>query len=146
VRGRRPIRLIVLGEGPHRYRLEELARELGIAEDVHLPGFVKNPYAYLRDAALFALSSDFEGFAVVLIEALACGCPVVATDCPSGPSEILEEGCWGSLVSVGDVGELASAIQIALRYPPHLREHLRQRAEAFSAPLFAENYLDVINA
>ncbi len=114
VRRQRPVRLIILGEGEERAALEDLARNLGIADDVDLPGFVANPYAVLSRAALFVLSSYWEGLPGVLIEALACGTKVVATDCPSGPREILDDGAYGQLVPVGDDKAMAEAILRAL--------------------------------
>ena len=85
-------------------------REMDLGEDVELPGFVRNPYALMRKASCFVLSSLFEGFGNVLVEALATGCPVVSTDCPTGPIEILEGGKWGTLVPVGDYEAMAAAI------------------------------------
>ena len=79
-----------------------LARQLGVTDDIALPGFVENPFAYMARASVFVLSSAWEGFGNVIAEALACGCPVVSTDCPSGPAEILEHGKYGPLVPVGD--------------------------------------------
>ena len=114
VRAARPARLLILGEGPERSELEELARELGIADDVSLPGSVENPYAYLSRAVAFVLSSRWEGLPTVLIEALACGLPVIATDCPSGPREILAGGRYGKLVGVNAVEDLAAAMEEAL--------------------------------
>ena len=106
--------LVVLGEGPLRGVLEERVRELGLEGRVVLPGFVGNPWWFVARADLFVLSSRFEGFPLVLLEALVCGVRVVATDCPSGPREILEgvEGAW--LVPVGDVGALSDAMGTAL--------------------------------
>lgn len=120
VRRARPVRLIILGEGEERRALEMLVRQLGLSEDVSLPGFVANPYPYLVHASLFVLSSRWEGLPTVLVEALYCGVPVVATDCPSGPREILADGKYGLLVPVGDVGALAQAIEegLAGREPP----------------------------
>ena len=114
VRAARPARLLVLGEGPERSDLEKLARELGVADDVSLPGSVENPYAYLSRAVAFVLSSRWEGLPTVLIEALACGLPVIATDCPSGPREILAGGRYGKLVGVNSVEDLAAAMEEAL--------------------------------
>lgn len=114
VRRRRPCRLLILGEGERRSELEALAEELGVAADVRLPGFVANPYAVLRRAAAFALSSRWEGLPTVVIEALAVGAPVVATDCESGPREILAGGRYGQLVPVGDEAALAGALERAL--------------------------------
>jgi len=114
VRKNRPVRLLILGEGKERPLLEELIKELGLKQDISLPGFVMNPYAYMARASLFVLSSRWEGLPTVLIEALCCGTPVVSTDCPSGPREILRDGQYGQLVPVGDVDGLARAIETAL--------------------------------
>jgi len=114
VRAKRPARLLILGEGPERDRLEALARQLDITGDVSLPGSTSNPYAYIARATAFVLSSRWEGLPTVLIEALSCGVPVVATDCPSGPREILADGRYGELVPVGDVDALAHAMEAAL--------------------------------
>lgn len=114
VRENRAVRLMILGEGPKRSMLEALVEELGLEQDVSLPGFVMNPYAYMAQASLFVLSSRWEGLPTVLIEALCCGVPVVSTDCPSGPREILKDGQYGQLVPVGDANALARAIEIAL--------------------------------
>jgi glycosyltransferase involved in cell wall biosynthesis len=114
VRQARPARLLILGEGPDRPALEALANQLGLGDDVALPGFVENPYAYMSRASLYVLSSRWEGLPTVLIEALYCGPPIVATDCPSGPREILAGGRHGSLVPVGDVTALTQAIEAGL--------------------------------
>lgn len=103
-------RLLILGEGENRAELEALISELGLAEDVSLPGFHKNPFAFMARARLFVLSSAWEGLPGALIQALACGCPVVSTDCPSGPREILQDGRLGRLVPVGDPINMARAI------------------------------------
>jgi glycosyltransferase involved in cell wall biosynthesis len=117
VRKQRPTRLLVLGEGRQRARLLALSHRLSIASDVDLPGFVSNPYAYLARAAAFVLSSNVEGSPNALVEALACGCPVVATDCPSGPREILQGGRLGRLVPLGDPRAMAEAILATLDGP-----------------------------
>jgi glycosyltransferase involved in cell wall biosynthesis len=114
VRQTRPVRLLILGEGKERPLLEALIKDLGLEQDVSLPGFVMNPYAYMARASLFVLSSRWEGLPTVLIEALCCGTPVVSTDCPSGPREILREGQYGQLVPVGEPDVLARAIEAAL--------------------------------
>jgi glycosyltransferase involved in cell wall biosynthesis len=111
VRQERLARLVILGEGEERPVLEALVRQLGLEQDVSMPGFVANPYAYMARASLFVLSSSWEGLPAVLIEAQYCGVPVVATDCPSGPREILEDGRYGQLVPVGDTSALAYAMQ-----------------------------------
>ena len=105
-----PARLIILGEGEERSMLEGMVAELDLKDSVALPGFVPNPYAFMKRSAAFVLSSRWEGLPTVLIEALAIGVPVVATDCPSGPYEILKGGALGELVPVGDVRGLAGAI------------------------------------
>jgi glycosyltransferase involved in cell wall biosynthesis len=114
VRQTQPVRLLILGEGSERPLLEALIKELGLEQDVSLPGFVMNPYAYMARAALFVLSSRWEGLPTVLIEALCCGTAVVSTDCPSGPREILSDGKYGQLTAVGDVDALARAIEMTL--------------------------------
>lgn len=114
VRQTRFARLIILGEGEERPVLETLVRQLDLKQDVSLPGFILNPYPYMVQAALFVLSSRWEGLPGVLVEALYCGAPLVSTDCPSGPREILADGKYGQLVPVGDVNALAEAIGIAL--------------------------------
>jgi glycosyltransferase involved in cell wall biosynthesis len=118
VRRRRTVRLIILGEGEERPTLEAMVRELGLAQDVALPGFRDNAAAYMAGSEVFVLSSAWEGLPTVLIEALAAGARVVSTDCPSGPREILQEGRLGALVPVGDAAALAAAILEALERPP----------------------------
>ena len=117
VRQRRSARLIILGEGEDRPVLEALVAELGLGEAVALPGFRDNAMAYIAGAAMFVLSSAWEGLPTVLIEALAAGTRVVSTDCPSGPREILEDGRLGSLVPVGDTAGLTAAMIDALEQP-----------------------------
>jgi len=107
-------RLIILGDGPDRPELEHLVETLNLSENVSMPGFVENPYAYYRNASVFVLSSRWEGLPTVLIEALACGTHVISTDCPSGPREILEHGRWGTLVQCPNESKLAHAISDVL--------------------------------
>ena len=126
----RPARLIVLGKGRLRPMLTSEAEELRVAEHVDFPGFVQNPRAFMAKASLFVLSSRHEGLPTVLIEALACGCPVVSTDCRFGPDEILEDGRWGELVPVGDAKALSEALLRALERP-RPGDALRERASAF---------------
>ncbi|BCX11979.1 MAG: glycosyl transferase [Thermosynechococcus sp.] len=138
-------RLLILGEGKLREKLTHLARNLGLGhDDVQMPGSVANPFAYLSRAALFVLSSDWEGLPGVLIEALACGTPVVSTDCPSGPREILEEGKWGRLVPVGDAKALAEAMDEVLRTPRDRLPDVRKRAEDFNQERAINSYLEVL--
>ena len=114
VRRNRLARLLILGEGPEREKLETLIKQLGIGQDVSMPGFVTNPYAYMSRASLFVLSSRWEGLPGVLIEASYCGALLVSTDCPSGAREILDNGRYGLLVPVGNVTKMAQAIESAL--------------------------------
>jgi len=114
LRKERQSRLIILGEGEKRTELEALVKQLGIEADVQLPGFVANPYPYMKRASLFVLSSRWEGLPGVLIEALYCGTPIVATDCPGGPREILADGKYGQLVQVADPSAMAQAIEMCL--------------------------------
>lgn len=107
-------RLLILGEGEERAKLEVLIRELGLEDEIQLTGFKINPYQYMRRATVFALSSRWEGLPGALIQALACGCSIVSTDCLSGPSEVLEGGRWGRLVPVGDAQAMAAALEAAL--------------------------------
>lgn len=145
VRARRRARLIVLGEGPLGGELRALADALGLGDDVSFPGFVANPLPYLRRAAAFVLSSRHEGFGNVIVEALGCGTPVIATDCPHGPAEILERGRVGVLVPVGDVAALAAAMleDLRRRFPAPA---LRARAAMFTAEASAAAYLRVMRA
>jgi glycosyltransferase involved in cell wall biosynthesis len=108
---------MILGDGEDRAALTALASELGVAQDVALPGFQENAAGYMARSAVFVLSSGWEGLPTVLIEALATGTRVVSTDCPSGPREILQDGRLGALVPVGDVAALARAMILALDEP-----------------------------
>ena len=114
VRQTRPARLLILGEGEERSALEALIQKVNLTDEVQLPGFAENPYAYMSRASLFVLSSRWEGLPGVLIEALYSGTRLIATDCPSGPQEILKGGEYGQLVPIGDVAVLAEAMEMAL--------------------------------
>ncbi len=138
VRQRADVRLVILGgdelsdaQMAHRQELQALAVELGVGDDVALLGYQSDPHAFLRAARLFVLSSDFEGFGNVVVEALLAGCPVVSTDCPSGPAEILDGGRYGMLVPVNDTNSLSEAILASLATEPE-PEKLRQRGREFS--------------
>jgi glycosyltransferase involved in cell wall biosynthesis len=135
-------RLVILGEGEERPRLEALASELGVAADFNLPGYTENPFAYMSKANAFVLPSRLEGLPSALIEALTCGCPVVSTDCRSGPSEILDGGQYGHLVPVGDAQAMSAAITKVLRgerrLPP--AEWLRQ----YQLTPVVKQYLEVL--
>jgi len=110
---------------------------------VDMPGWEPNPFAFMSRARLFVLSSRWEGFGNVLLESLACGCPVVSTDCPTGPREILEDGRWGALVPVGDDAALAKAMEEALEARPD-RDALRRRASFFSVERATEQYEKIL--
>jgi glycosyltransferase involved in cell wall biosynthesis len=139
----RDVRLVLLGDGPLRPSLQEYAQSLGIAERIDMPGFCANLLPYLREAALVVLSSRYEGFSLVLAEALACGTPVVSTDCPHGPAEILDHGRYGRLTPVGDPAALAEAILATLTEAPPPRETLESRGYTFTVSASAEHYLDL---
>lgn len=143
LRAQRPARLLILGEGRLRAPLEALAAELGIADAVALPGYAENPFAALARADLYVMSSRYEGLPGALIQALACGCRIVSTDCPSGPAEILDHGRYGLLTPVGDVEALARAMQTALATPPDPPRQ-RERAAFFSVPRAVDAYLDLL--
>ena len=135
----RPVRLILIGEtgdakkrGRRASSLADLAVELGIADDVDLLGYRANPLPYMARATVFCSSSTFEGFGNVLVEALACGTPVVSTDCPSGPAEILGHGRYGRMVPVGDDAAFAKAL-IETLDDPRDPEALKCRAARFDA-------------
>jgi glycosyltransferase involved in cell wall biosynthesis len=143
LRQTRDLHLIVLGEGPERAALEQLADDIGISDILAMPGFVDNPFAYMRQARLFVLSSRWEGFGLVIVEALACGCPVLSTDCPSGPGEILEGGRYGRLTPVGDASQMARAIEASLNAPED-PEVLMARARDFELNRIARTYLETL--
>ncbi len=142
VRQVKPARLMILGSGREAEKLKALARELGIEEDVDFVGFVDNPFAYMKRAKLFVLSSGWEGLPTVLIEALAVGISVVSTNCESGPAEILDNGKYGELVPVGDSNRMAEAILRVLSGNSQSvdSEWLRQ----FTLETSIQNYLNVL--
>ena len=139
----RRCRLLILGDGAGRPKLESLIGELGLSDRVALPGFQDNPYAYLSRARLFVLSSAWEGSPNVLTEAMALGIPVVSTDCPSGPFELLDGGRFGPLVPVGDAAALAEAMERILSRP-HPPEILRSAVAEYEQGRSAERYLGVL--
>ncbi len=138
----RDVRLVLLGDGPLRTSLSELAKSLDVADRIDMPGFRPNPLPYLRAAAVVVLSSRYEGFGMVLAEALACGTAAVSTACPHGPAEILDHGRIGRLAPPGDPAALAHAIMATLDNPP-ARELLLERGRAFTTNACADKYLDV---
>lgn len=135
--------LLLLGQGPLECELRQLAENLGISDRVSFAGFHADPTPFYQTADLFVLSSDYEGFGNVIVEALACGTPVVATDCPSGPSEILADGEFGTLVPVGDAEALSHAMAESLS-TEHNRDKLRGRADDFLPERAAKAYLDLL--
>jgi glycosyltransferase involved in cell wall biosynthesis len=137
-------RLMFVGDGAGRDLLRSLARDLGVADRVIFAGFHHDPTTFYKTADLFVLSSNYEGFGNVIVEALACGTPVVSTDCPSGPAEILDNGRFGRLTPVGDAEALASAMRAALDAPVD-RNALRLRAADFSPEYAAREYLDLMD-
>ena len=141
-RGRRA-KLLILGEGEDRAKLERLVADLEIRDDVELLGHVRNPYPYLTHADLFVLSSAWEGLPTTLIEALALGVPVVSTDCRSGPKEILEGGLCGALVPVGGVAALARAMTAALEVQRGAARSAAPDLARYTPRFAAERYLDV---
>jgi glycosyltransferase involved in cell wall biosynthesis len=145
LRERQDVRLIVLGEGPARSELETLVKSLGLSEVVDLLGFVSPPWPWMARADVLVLSSWAEGWPNVLAEALALGVPVVATDCPTGPREILDGGRFGRLVPVGNVGEMSAAIEATLDNPPD-RAILRGRSDEWSTARVVEAYLSILRA
>jgi len=143
VRARRLCRLVILGKGPLQTELMALATSLGLSSDIDFAGFVENPYAYMSKAALYVMSSLFEGSPNALTEALAVGTPLVSTDCPNGPREILEGGQHGPLVPIGDVEALAQAMIETLDHPgdPAARQAAAQR---YTVERSATAYIDAL--
>lgn len=136
-------RLVILGRGRRLADLQALTRELGIEARVAFPGFTSNPFPYLRRADLFVLSSTNEGFGNVLVEAMALGTPVVSTDCPSGPREVLQDGRYGALVPVGDHQAMADAMAETLNAPPN-PERLADAVRAYDIDTSALRYREIL--
>lgn len=136
----RDVRLMILGEGPLRDELAQLAETLGIADRFAMVGFKQNPLSYIAAASVLVMSSQFEGFGNVLVEGLACGTPTMSTDCPYGPAEILENGRYGPLVPVGDAAAMAKSMGELLDAPPQ-REPLIERAQDFTVDRAADAYV-----
>ena len=138
------VKLVILGEGPMRRELENLVKHLDLMDRISLPGFVDNPFSWLAQARLFVLSSQFEGFGNVVIEALATGCPVVSTDCPGGSTAILQHGRFGRLTPVGNSDAMADAINESLREIPD-RQFLQSRAADFDLSIICRQYREALN-
>jgi len=141
----RSARLLIVGEGTRRDQLEELIREQDLGDLVALPGFTPNPYAYMNAADVFVLSSQYEGFGNVIAEAMAIGTPVVSTDCPHGPREILEDGKYGILVPVANPEALAKAITQTLDHPidPQI---LKKRSMEFTIGKVTDRYIQLFES
>jgi glycosyltransferase involved in cell wall biosynthesis len=135
-----PCRLVLIGDGTHRASIESRVASSAYAEDIALLGHQDNPFNYMRQAAVFVLSSRWEGFGNVLAEAMATGTPVVSTDCPSGPREVLDNGRFGTLVPMDDVAALAAAIVDTL-HSPTAAETLQTAAARYDAIHVARQYL-----
>ncbi|MDG1945489.1 MAG: glycosyltransferase [Halioglobus sp.] len=145
IQAQQEVRLVILGEGRLRDELQALARRLGVQANLDMPGFVENPFKYMKRASTLVLSSQYEGLPGVLIQAMACGCPVVSTDCPGGSGEILGDGEYGALVPVGDAKSMAAAVLASLDKPTPL-DKLLQRAEDFSVERATSEYLAVMDS
>lgn len=143
VRGSVHARLVILGEGPERRKLERLIDRLDLTAHVKLPGYTDNPYSFMRQADVLALSSRWEGLPTVLVEAMAVGTPVVSVDCPSGPAEILENGAWGRLIEREAPHELAVGILQAFREP---RGRAISRAAEFGVERVVDSYAELLHA
>lgn len=143
LKNRRTIQCTILGEGPLREKLEKKIEELNLSQIVTLPGYINNPYPYFIQSEVFVLSSRWEGFPSVIVQAMACGTAIVSTDCPSGPCEILEHGKWGALVPSGSPQALANAIEAALNDP--YKPQVQSRAMAFKVDEIAQKYLQALS-
>lgn len=142
VRQKKDVRLVIVGEGEEAGMLKELAESLGVAEHFSLAGFQKNPLPFMRNARMLVMSSIYEGFGIVLVEALACATPVVSVDCPFGPAEVLGNGKFGRLVPVGDDAKMAEAMVATLEdaAPP---VGLEDRGKAFTIERTVEGYISL---
>lgn len=142
-----PVKLVILGEGEDRDKLQNHIDRLGLKDCTDLPGFVENPYPFIKHSRCYVLSSLWEGLPNVLIQALALGTPAVATDCPSGPVEILESGKWGELVAMSQPEEMAHAILRVLGKAENNNSLVKNYClEKFGLERIADEYLDVLGS
>jgi glycosyltransferase involved in cell wall biosynthesis len=135
--------LVILGEGELRQQLEDFRDELGLNHQVSFPGQIKNPFPVLKKSEIFILSSRYEGFGNVIIEAMGCGLPVIATDCPSGPREIIHDGVDGILVPTEDVCALAASMEHLMSNPEiaiRLGNTAKKTVNRFSLERIVENW------
>jgi len=149
LREKRNARLVILGEGERLSYLQDLAKSLGVERHVAFPGFVANPLAWFAQSDMFVLSSRTEGFGIVLVEAMACGTAVISTNCPSGPTEILQNGAYGQLVSVDDVEALANAMQTQIEKNERHEKGADVRAYVdahYGLEKMTSAYLDVVES
>lgn len=146
VRQKRAARLVIIGSGADKQSLEQLAEELGVLGEVTFLGYTQKPERLLARSSVFVLSSRYEGFGNVIVEAMAVGLPIVSTNCPYGPSEILEDGRYGQLVPVGDFEAMARAIEAALEKPEEGRAERIARAHIFETKYAAESLIDLMQA
>ncbi len=146
VRVRKPVRVLILGEGQIKDELTALCQKMGVCDQIKFLGYQENPFRFMARAKALVLSSRFEGFGRVLVEAMACGRPVISTNCPEGPGEIVNHGKNGLLVPVGDSSALAEAIEL-IGYNDDLSNRLGnaayQRAEDFSLDIAAKSYTEM---
>lgn len=149
VRKQRKARLVILGkknEGSDYFKMiQKKINDSGFKDDIALLGFVDNPFKYLKRADIFVLSSKFEGLPGVLIQAMACGCQIVSTNCPSGPSEILANGMYGELIDVKQPNKLAKGILNKLNNPINVNL-IQKRANHYNVESAVSNYLNVLNS
>lgn len=140
----RNARLVVIGDGPDIEKLLALSKDLKILEHTHFFGFQDNPLRYIAKAQVFVQTSLFEGLPTVIIEALACGTPIIATDCPGGTREILEDGKWGTLIPVDDWKALVREIHEVLDHHEGPRQPI-QRIWEYSVTASADQFLRILN-
>lgn len=138
------LELIILGSGRYKNNLEYISSNIHTKNNIHFLGFKKNPYKYLAQCNLYVSASAYEGFSLVLVEAMACGLNIVSSDCPGGPREILEGGKWGTLTEVGNVEALSQAIINRLNNLI-ASDKLLARSQEFSTEQSAKKYLKYLN-